>query len=203
MNETALCALAQKWRTDKFGHHNYTPYYHAMLAARRDRIKKVVELGIGWAGMRSQDPAYPKAASLFMWQEYFPNAWIVGLDIRADTLVIEGRIQSFLCDQSSQISLEETAHRIGDDIDLFIDDGSHVPYDQALTAKIFWPRMADDGIYVIEDVYTAEQLRDVQNGLYDLNLPYQILKLENARLPDDRLIVIAKEKVHATGVLER
>src|SRR5208282_349396 len=104
--DTELCKLAVKWCSDKTVtiRHDYTPYYHELLRERD--IKKVLEIGIGYPElMDAHNPGYKAGASLFMWQEYFPEAEIYALDIKSDILINEGRIKSFLCDQSDEVSL--------------------------------------------------------------------------------------------------
>ena len=138
-----LCALADRYSTDKRPEplgHGYTHYYHSLLADRRESIRKVVEIGID------------RGASLRMWEEYFPHASVIGLDCDPAKLVTEGRITSFLCDQSYPGSLDDASFRVGGDIDFMIDDGSHEPAHQISSAKVFVPLLSPTGIYVIEDV---------------------------------------------------
>lgn len=149
--DTPLCELALRYHTDKCHFHNYTPYYHQLLSGKT--VTRVLEIGLGWAGLMHAE--YPNAGSLFMWRDYFPDAEIFGLDIRPDTLVNEGRIHSFEVDQSNEESLRSAASAVGGDFDLIVDDGSHVPEHQIMTAGVFLPRLAPDGIYVIEDVHNA------------------------------------------------
>src|SRR5438067_9360832 len=73
---TELCVLARKYGTDKGGWHmlagdtchNYTPTYHHMFGTRRLSVRNVLEIGVNYG------------PSLRMWEEYFPNADIYGLD---------------------------------------------------------------------------------------------------------------------------
>lgn len=142
INVTELCLLGRKYAADKspLVYHNYTPFYFALWNDRRNDIKRVFELGIN-AG-----------ASLRMWEEFFPNAEIIGADFKPSLLFNEGRIKSYFADQRSAESLEELVQHLGKDFDIMIDDGSHEPADQLLTAQILSPLLAKDGIYVIEDV---------------------------------------------------
>jgi len=186
---TELCDLGRKWHTDKGPSENplahaYTPAYHQLLNARREEVKKVLEIGIGWAGLMHSD--YRAGGSLFMWRDYFPNAEIYGLEIREDSLVYAERIHSYQCDQSSEDSLRLAAIWVGAELDLIVDDGSHVKEDQVLTARILKPLLAPNGIYVIEDVHDAELPWVLEN------LPFkcEVIEVENERLTGDRLIVI-------------
>lgn len=150
---TILCELADKHQTDKGGRsttyggvpgdtcHNYTPAYHAMFGHRRDSVRRVLEVGVN-AG-----------SSLRMWEEYFPAAQIVGLDIRREVLFSAGRIECHYADQSSRNSLlAAVAAAGGGPFDLIIDDGSHEDAHQITTTEALLPLLAADGVLVIEDI---------------------------------------------------
>jgi hypothetical protein len=173
MNE--LCTLGAKYRTDKHNAKNFpqegdlTSVYHGLLRDRRNEVRKVLEIGIGhtvagregWMGTIDD---YHAGASLFMWEEYFPNAEIFALDIVAEALINQGRIRSFLCDQSDENSLRGIIPTLGSDFDLIIDDGSHMAEHQILTANIFMPLLGPKGIYVIEDIHLKDRAM-VGNGI--------------------------------------
>jgi 8-demethyl-8-alpha-L-rhamnosyltetracenomycin-C 2'-O-methyltransferase len=71
-----LTALAIKYGTDKWGPHFYTPIYHELFSAWRDRPIRLLEIGVGGYGFRKVG-----GSSLSMWAEYFPRGHITGLDI--------------------------------------------------------------------------------------------------------------------------
>ena len=148
---TPLCELAEKHHTDKGPYHGYTPVYHELLNGRRESTRRVLEVGIGYAG-RGHTPFWPFGASLKMWEEYFPGAVIYGVDIAPEVMINQGRIHSSLCDQSRASSLIDTAERLGGDFDLIVDDGSHELEHQILTVNILLRYLKPNGIFVIEDV---------------------------------------------------
>ena len=158
VSQTPLCGLAQKWRTDKGGvrGHHYTPVYHELFKDKRNDIKKVLEVGIGYEGSVSMRHIanYKGGASLRMWAEYFPNAEIYGADIKIEALFNEDRIKCFQCDQSDRTSLLQLTEQVGCDFDLIVDDGSHETEHQILAAKVLLPLLKEDGVYVVEDVKT-------------------------------------------------
>lgn len=180
-----LFELAQKWHTPKGplpenpGSHHYTDTYEKLFAGRK--IRKVLEIGCGYRGLFHAD--YVSGGSLFMWTDYFPDAAIYGIDNRENALVNEGRIRSFLCDQSDMRQLVNTANAIGPDIDLIVDDGSHVPKDQNLAMEILLPYLSRGGLYIVEDVAHPDQLKDFGGRFYEFDLE---------RVPDDRLYVIER-----------
>lgn len=150
---TLLCELADKYQTDKGGRstmyggvhgdtcHNYTPAYHAMFGDRRDSVLNVLEVGVN-AG-----------SSLRMWEEYFPRATIIGLDIRREVLFDNGRIRCFWADGGNPDTLRSAvADAGGGPFDLIVDDGSHEDHHQIRTAETLLPFLAKDGRYVIEDI---------------------------------------------------
>jgi len=172
---TPLCALAEKYGTDKRPEplgHGYTHYYHSLFAGREESIRKVVEIGID------------TGASLRMWRDYFPLAMIYGLDCDEKKLIYEERIDSYPCDQASSGSLFDASARIGNKIDFMIDDGSHESHHQIESAKTFVPLLSPGGIYVIEDVLEP---RGITPHLpYDIHIEY--FKIE--RDPWSKLMVI-------------
>jgi hypothetical protein len=150
---TLLCDLADKHMTDKGGTstvyggvpgdtcHNYTPAYHAMFGDRRESVRRVLEVGVN-AG-----------SSLRMWEEYFPAAEVIGLDIRPEVLFAAGRIRCYQADQGVRQSLQAAvAAAGGGPFDLIIDDGSHLEAHQIVTAETLLPLLAPGGVYVIEDI---------------------------------------------------
>ena len=103
-------------------------------------IKKVVEIGV------------QTGASLRMWRDFFPKATIFGADINKDCLFEEDGIKTFLCDQTKAADLKKLIKKIGKDIDIFIEDGSHNPDVQVFTCLTVMPLLSKKALYVIEDV---------------------------------------------------
>ena len=180
---SVLCDIASKWGTDKattliarvpmeVSGHGYTPYYHELFADKRESVKKVLEIGID------------VGRSLFMWQEYFPNALIIGLDADPGRLIDGGRIRSMLCDQGDLESLRRVKDSVGLGFDLILDDGSHDPIHQILTAKMLVPLLGPKGIYIIEDV--------MDPGKVTPYIPYrsEVKEFDVVRDPNSKLIVI-------------
>jgi hypothetical protein len=195
---TELCTLATKYGTDKWNAHHYTPYYDSFFKDRRNEVKKVLEIGLGNPICPPfPNRAYIPGASHRMWEEYFPNAEIYGLDVEMGLLVNQGRIHSFYCDQSNETSLRAVMPLIGKDFDLIVDDGSHVPLDQVLTAKLFIPLLASKGIYVIEDTWIDPHnvCGGTTRGLVLTDIPYETQVIPCSEVAeqgfgDDRLVVI-------------
>ena len=145
---TPLCELARHHGTDKGGWHqthgqfchDYTPVYHRLLGHRRAEVWRVLEVGVHYG------------RSLRMWADYLPNATIIGLDIHEPHLFTEGRIRCYWADQGRPETLRASVASAGGGMfDLVVDDGSHHPDHQAITATALLPYLAPGGLYVIED----------------------------------------------------
>ena len=152
---TELCRLGKLYGTDKYPY--YTPLYNALLGHRRETVRSVLEIGIGSKGAMGHVPNYTPGASLRMWQDFFPNADILGVDNDPSVVGNWGRIRARLADQSDQASILSASDCIGR-FDLVVDDGSHDPEHQERTAIALMPHMREGGIYIIEDVNTALRL---------------------------------------------
>lgn len=143
-----LSRLAQKYQTDKFGHHNYTPTYDKYLSPLTNSEILLVEAGIG--GYHTEDGG----ASLRMWKEYFPKGKIVGFDIFNKKHHEEDRIQIYEGSQSDINFLIPFYKEIGSP-DVIIDDASHIC---PLTLDFFrlsFPYLKSGGFFFIEDVHTS------------------------------------------------
>lgn len=144
---TPLCELARKYGSDKFSaKHSYTAWYWEQFKDRRETVRKVVEIGVG------------EGASLRMWRDFFPNAMIYGADNDWTRIFDDERIKVVLCDQSRSSDLLHLLNTTGNDIDLFIDDGSHNPLMQTFTHMELMPLLAPGVIYVVEDVVRPDLL---------------------------------------------
>lgn len=174
-----LKPIAAKYGSDKCAWHSYGRIYDALFEGAT--VRKVLEIGIGYVGLLGA--AYQNGASLRMWAEYFPEAEVYGLDIRPDALINEGRIHSVQCDQGKIASLLAARDAIGAGFDLIVDDGSHQPEHQILSALVLWPCVAPGGRYVIEDVWNAAAVSPF------LPFAHEVMDLNVGRVRDDRLIV--------------
>lgn len=105
---------------------------------------RVLEIGV-WRG-----------GSLGLWREYFgPEAVIFGIDIDPESAtfgVSDGEIRI-----GSQVDTYFTSSVIDEmgGVDVVIDDGSHESAHVIATLRDLWPRLADGGLYLIEDLHTS------------------------------------------------
>lgn len=94
-----------------------------------------------------------------MWEEYFPQAYIYGMDNDASVLFETERIYTFCADQSRPDTYTLRAD-IHERFDLIVDDGSHNADHQLITFQALKPHLRPGGLYIIEDVNVADGLLD-------------------------------------------
>lgn len=137
-----LYELGQKYGTDKITHHEYHLNYDPVLRPICGTTDAILEIGVN------------EGASLKMWLEYFPYAFVYGMDIGKESAGERFRI--FKGDQSRDEDLERLKSELsGKRIAFINDDGSHVPSHQLQTFNALFPILAEGGIYIIEDIETS------------------------------------------------
>jgi len=148
-----LNELGKKYRTDKSTDgkrpgdtgrgHDYLRMYERFLEADRHRMTSVLEIGV------------QRGASIYTWQDYFPNAQIYGIDIAESALRVTGeRITVRLVDQSDAAALEGFAKEFGP-FDLVIEDGSHIWDHQITSLQVLLKHVKPLGKYIVEDLQTS------------------------------------------------
>ncbi len=138
-NENELEVLGNKYQPTK-RLHNYLPHYWKHFRDIRHQVTKVLEIGI------------QSDRSIKMWEEFFPNAEIYGIDIEPDCLAFAGnRRKIFIGNQIDETFLNNVLKEAGGAFDIIIDDGSHRVYHQLKSFNILFPKLKSHGIYVIED----------------------------------------------------
>lgn len=185
---TPLCKLAYKYGSDKCPNlkHTYTPLYYNLFKNIRFDIRKVLEIGIGSSSEMAwlNCPWYTTGASLRMWRDFFPNAQIYGMDILPEAIFSDERITTFCYDQSKPEQLKELISKIGNDLDIVIDDGSHLLEHQVLTTKTLLPLLPKSVMYFIEDVGRKE----IVDQLSEYETSY--MRASKIVRNDDRILVV-------------
>jgi len=123
---------------------HYFEIYDRHFSRFRGKSIVVLEFGVSHGG------------SLEMWREYFGRrAKIYGVDIEPRCKQFEGkRIKIFIGDQEDRSFLASIADEIGP-IDVLIEDGGHFMGQQVATFEVLYPRVKDDGVFLIEDLHTS------------------------------------------------
>ena len=94
--------------------------------------------------------------SLKMWQSYFgKKARIIGVDINPECKKFEGgNIEIYIGDQEDREFLKDLMNKIGK-IDVVIEDGGHTMRQQVHTFEEVYPKVSDNGVFLIEDLHTS------------------------------------------------
>lgn len=127
---------------NKWAH--YIPIYEKHFANFRNRSLSFLEIGSGQGG------------SSRMWKHYFgPTAQIVTVDIRPDCKIFEDeQVCVRIGNQSDSKFLQALVEEFGP-FDIVVDDGSHQMSDVCASFNYIFPKMAREGVYLIEDTHTA------------------------------------------------
>tara|TARA_B100001093_G_scaffold86911_1_gene78798 strand:+ start:762 stop:1436 length:675 start_codon:yes stop_codon:yes gene_type:complete len=119
---------------------NYGDIYDKHFAPFRDQPINILEIGVLRGG------------SMRMWEKYFPNANIFGIDIDNECLQYQSdRTKIFIGDQSDVSFLRNVKAKIPR-VDILIDDGSHRAKDQKATFEEMYYHVRKPGVYLIEDI---------------------------------------------------
>lgn len=153
MPRESLREIGLRTGSDKISHHEYDLYYEMFLEKFRDcRDGGIFEIGLD------------RGRSLALWLEYFPSAFIYGLDIKNS---YEGnRHKTFLADQGDLAALKRiTGSEVKHPIFLVVDDGSHIPEHQGMCFNyLFVEMLRPGGVYIIEDVEVSYWTRGMLYG---------------------------------------
>lgn len=140
--------------SDKGSVHSYIEVYEEIFAPYRNNARRVLEIGLMGGN------------SLRMWEEYFFNAEVYGVDLcdrphdgLADLrpMVAEGTHRIAFLNAADSAQVEERFS--GMSFDVIIDDANHYLPDQLAIYSNFKDHLAGDGIYVIEDVADIDRDR--------------------------------------------
>lgn len=124
---------------------NYFEIYENYFKAFRNNEPKLLEIGVQYGG------------SLKMWDEYFHNAKIYGIDINPDCKnLAKNNIDIQIGSQNDKAFLKRYADYVKS-LDIIIDDGGHTMEQQLNTFKILFPILSDGGIYIVEDIESSYQ----------------------------------------------
>jgi hypothetical protein len=141
-----LVELVDNSRTDKNTVHSYLPLYQKLLVSKKETAKNVLEIGICFGG------------SIKLWNDFFKNATVYGLDIMNINNVWGG------IKNNDKIILHTSSDAYNNDFfksnflnknikcDFMLDDGPHSLESMKQFIKLYSQIMTNDGILIIEDV---------------------------------------------------
>ena len=165
-------------RTDKNTIHSYLPLYQKILISKRETAKNVLEIGIFRGG------------SIKLWNDFFINANVYGLDIMNINNVWEG------IKNKERIILHTSSDAYNNDFfinnflnknikcDFMLDDGPHSLESMKQFIKLYSQIMTNDGILIIEDVQSWDWINILKNEVPE-NLK-QFIKIYDLRKNKNR-----------------
>lgn len=161
---------------DKGTAHSYLEVYENIFNSRRENIS-LLEIGVS------------RGYSLMLWKDFFINSKIIGLDINISNLIFKPNgFEVYEVDATKEFNLNEILK--DQKFDFIIDDGSHLLDHQISSFNILFPRLKNNGIYLIEDISNIDQAK---HSIFNLNINFQIYDFRNAKKrSDDVLAVLIK-----------
>lgn len=137
--------IGLKYNADKSSRfHNYLDWYEEHLPGRTFS-GRLLEIGV------------MDGLSMKMWREYYPDADIVGIDIKDMSMFhntdwqVPESVKLIQCDGTDPKQLKPLGM-----FDIIIDDGSHyMSHQQESFKHLYYNQLSKDGIYIIEDLWTS------------------------------------------------
>jgi len=131
--------------TDKQSSGNdYTSFYNHFFKHMANEPIRLLELGTGVA-----------CASLRMWESFFPNAKIYGVDCAKDAKKHERQSTVIIGNLNDKIFLKQLISQIGSLFDIIVDDASHHVNQQKFLFMEMFSHVKPGGVYVVEDLGTS------------------------------------------------
>lgn len=123
--------------------HNYLDFYQSQLPDRSFK-GRLLEIGV------------MDGLSVRMWREYYPDAEIIGIDIKdmshmhnSDWKVPES-VKLLTLDGTKAKDMKPLGK-----FDIIIDDGSHYWSEQQKSFDLLYPQLNKGGVYILEDLWTS------------------------------------------------
>ena len=187
----SLQEIVDNSRTDKNTLHSYLPLYQKLLINKKETAKNVLEIGIYHGG------------SIKLWNDFFKNATVYGLDIIHMNDVWEGikNKEKIILHTSTDAYNKDffTTHLLNKNIkfDFMLDDGPHTLESMKQFIKLYSQIMTDDGILIIEDVqhvqWANELVMEVPKELRKFIKIYDLRR--NKKRYDDIVFTIDKQNI--------
>jgi hypothetical protein len=148
-------------QSDKENTHKYiSNFYDPHVGNMKDKNINILEIGIQYGH------------SLKLWEEYFTNANVYGIDVWDQLQQSYGpRVHTKFINAYSDLALEYVKN-LNIKFDIIIDDGPHVVETQEYVCKNYKQFLNDGGILIIEDchVNTINILQKMNPEFTCLNL---------------------------------
>lgn len=153
----SLQDLASHNLTDKNTIHSYLPLYDDIFKKKKETAKNILEIGIGWG------------YSIKLWNDYFKNATIYGLDIlhidhitddikNNDKIILHTSVNAY-----NHEYYYDCYVRTNKKFDIVIDDGPHTLKSMKKFIRLYGQVLTDDGLLVIEDIESIDWIDILKN----------------------------------------
>jgi len=205
---TPLCEIMGRYGSDKGNvninncWHNYTTFYYSIFKKLSQKKLRIFELGLGTNNINvpSNMGANGKpGASLYGWQEFFPNSDIFGADIDIGILFNTDKIKTFYCDQTNPYIIKYMWNQpsLQENFDIIIEDGLHTFNANVCFFENSIHKLKSNGYFIIEDIINYEEHLFI-NKIKEWELQYKnclftLLKIPSLRNDcDNTLLVVFK-----------
>lgn len=198
-----LITLFEKYHIDKMNPNGYHHLYIKLLEPIKEKVTNVLEIGLGTTDSTlvsnmnfAVGTGYQTGNSLRTWKEYFPNANVYGIDVDENAIFQEERITTFACDSMDVSKMQSILTPLDKKFDLIIDDGLHTLEGNLGTLESTLSYLADDGIYIMEDINQYDDIYIEQllsnNKFRKLTEGYNLELHSGFTFNFSRIIVITK-----------
>lgn len=139
--------LGLKYGTDKSSVHQFNgrtflDIYEKYFQDYTDKNIVFLEIGV------------LNGSSLRVWDEFFVNSKIIGIDIDPSKKQHESKnIEVFIGSQDSENLKNEILNKYSDGFDIILDDGSHINTLTMASFNLYFPKLKKGGLYIIEDTH--------------------------------------------------
>ena len=207
---TPLCEIMGRHKSDK-GHvnintswHNYTTFYYSIFKDLSDKKLRIFELGLGTNNINLSSNMGVNGrpgASLYGWQEFFPNSDIFGADIDTDILFNADKIKTYYCDQTDSESIKKMWNEadLHENFDIIIEDGLHTFNANVCFFENSIHKLKQNGYFIIEDIVNYEE-HLFENKIKEWESQYKECLFTLLRIPssrnncDNTLLVVFKSE---------
>jgi SAM-dependent methyltransferase len=165
--------------TDKEIQHKYCSlFYDEAFKHLKDTATDILEIGC-WHG-----------GSLLLWNEYFSNANILGLDIEERNVkeVIAGlnRVNFIQSDAYDDANIQKLGQ-----FDVIIDDGPHTFETQLKFVKEYSKKLKPGGILVVEDILSLPFCKEFEK-VVPKNMKFETINLLQKSAKADNVLFVVR-----------
>ena len=171
--------------TDKGTWHSYIGVYQELFN-QYPGVVKMLDIGVHAGG------------SLWLWSNYLPTYEVWGMDI-SPNFIPERPFQVDLINDpdvhtlwNRDSTLAESYNDVPNEFDIIIDDGDHHEDAQIKTFFAAWPKLSENGTYIIEDVPDRGKVEYIISKIQEF---YTDLKFDiwyGPKTTDDIIIKISR-----------